>query len=235
MLATLLAAPAARAGGEYEPNDSYDAATGPILAGTTYAAGFETLDDVDEFFFYLPQATTLSYTITATGAPTPDNAACISLSQQTSEDVEDTEFIDDTDLVAEPGQTVSNSITLDRGKYFANVWCGEDFDEVDDNTGTTYTFRLEPAGSTTTYEPFAAQCAAATPPLTAASAAKTAAAAAFQKVERKLKAAKAAHKPKRKIHKLKARMRKRKSELKTAKAAYRDAAAQAAYACGVPQ
>lgn len=38
--------------GEYEPNDSYITAAGPIFADTTYSGTYETSNDVDYFYFY---------------------------------------------------------------------------------------------------------------------------------------------------------------------------------------
>jgi hypothetical protein len=71
ILALLAGAPVAFASGEYEPNDTFDTATG--LAGETdYNATFETDNDEDWFVFYLSRPAQVDVSATFLTAPESD-------------------------------------------------------------------------------------------------------------------------------------------------------------------
>ncbi len=59
----------ALASGEYEPNDSFNTAAGPIMSGGPISATIETENDEDYYFFYLPQRTQLQYRLSETDDP----------------------------------------------------------------------------------------------------------------------------------------------------------------------
>lgn len=153
-----VAAPAASAVGPFEPNDNYISAAGPISAGTAYSGALETSNDVDYFYFYLPQQTQLQFTTTDT---TPrDVYICSWIEHQYSDHVSE---VEDTHLTVDDGESASSAVTLEPGKYYFIVGCPG-------AVGETYTFSLAPAGVTSTYEPFALACAAAHAPVAAAGA-----------------------------------------------------------------
>lgn len=154
----LISAPAALGVGPFEPNDSYISAAGPISAGTAYSGALETSNDVDYFYFYLPQQTQLQFTTTDT---TPkDVYICSWIEHQYSDHVSD---VNDTRLSVNDGESASSAVTLEPGKYYFIVGCPG-------AVGETYTFSLAPAGVTSTYEPFALACAAAHGPVITAGA-----------------------------------------------------------------
>ena len=66
-------APAAMAAGEFEPNDDFDVAYGPLAAGATYSATLENGDDLDTYYFFVAGqgGTPVEITIadTSQGAP----------------------------------------------------------------------------------------------------------------------------------------------------------------------
>jgi hypothetical protein len=150
--------PAALAVGPFEPNDSYITAAGPISAGTAYSGALETSNDIDYFYFYLPQQTQLQFTTTDT---TPrDVYICSWIEHQYSDHVSE---VDDTYLRVNDGESASSAVTLEPGKYYFIVGCPG-------AVGETYSFSLAPAGVTSTYEPFALACAAAHTPVASAGA-----------------------------------------------------------------
>jgi hypothetical protein len=154
----LVSAPAALAVGPFEPNDNYISAAGPISAGTDYSGTLETSNDIDYFYFYLPQQTQLQFKTTDT---TPrDVYICSWIERQYPDHVSE---VSDTYLRVEDGESLSGAVTLEPGKYYFIVGCPGAI-------GETYTFSLAPAGVTSTYEPFALACAAAHNPVVAAGA-----------------------------------------------------------------
>lgn len=65
LLASVAVPAVASAAGEYEPNDRFDQATGPMVGGRDYDAGMETANDVD--FFYLNTSGQRQLDISVTG------------------------------------------------------------------------------------------------------------------------------------------------------------------------
>jgi hypothetical protein len=219
-----VSAPQALAAGEYEPNETYNTAAGPILSGGPISAGLETANDWDVYYFYVPQTTQLFFSVQNSGPH--GEYICSYIERQYPSEVDD---LYATDLSVEGGSTASGAITLERGKYYFNVRCGST-----DEIGNRYSFTFTPAGVTTTYEPFAQQCAAAGPPVQEASATLNDAKARLELAKAKLAAARAAHKPK-KVQRLKAKVAALKAEVKADQASYDNATAAQADACSVPQ
>ncbi len=52
LILSLCLAPAASAESEFEPNDTFETAYGPLAADATYPATLETEEDVDTYYFY---------------------------------------------------------------------------------------------------------------------------------------------------------------------------------------
>jgi len=221
-----LAVVAQAAGQAYEPNDSFISGFGPITAGTTYAAGTETDNDEDYYFFYVSQRTQMFFKLTAIATEHEDSRVCAEVTQQTNQGYA---TVDDTYLDVYEGEEQTAAVTLDRGKYFFTVldYCSE--------AGETYTFRIDPPGATSTYEPFAAECAAAAEPVQAASDRVDAARAAVAKAKRKLSRARARRAKRSKLRARKRQLRAVRAELRAAEAAFKAAAADQRGACSVPQ
>ena len=218
-----VSASTASAAGEFEPNETYNTAYGPILSGSPVTAGFETSNDHDLYYFYIPQTTQLLYQVQNTGRS--DHEVCTTIQHQLQNG--DVEFMDSLDVSG--GSTGSAAITLERGKYYFLVECSDDH-----QVGLRYTFTLNPAGATTTYEPFAQQCAAAGPAVESASTALNDAKTRLANTQVKLANARSAHKH-RKVQRLKAKVAALKAEVSADQAAYDNAAAAQADACSVPQ
>jgi hypothetical protein len=240
--AMLVPAASASAQAPYEPNDSYNTAFGPLTAGTTYSAAFETQNDVDYYFFYLPQLTQLRYTLSVPASGPVGDGVYLDIDHQLSDRVDQDVS---NELGVEEGQTGTGAISLDRGKYYIRIndQC------CSDPTGDAYTLTLNPPGATSTYEPFAQECANAHPAveqtgaaLAAQQAAVAAAEAAVAKAKAKLHAAHSAGASPRKIQRLKAKLAARRAELASAKttlkareADYNAAVEAERQACSVPQ
>jgi hypothetical protein len=58
----------------FGPDESIQAAAGPLLAGTTYTGGFSSPQDVDYLFFKVPQPETLRFDLVNTLASCPETA-----------------------------------------------------------------------------------------------------------------------------------------------------------------
>jgi len=217
-----VAAQSAVAAGEWEPNDSYLTAAGPLVAGTTYTGVFETSNDVDYFYFYVPQQTQLQFKVTNS---TPQNVyLCTNIERQALDRIEG--INGNASLSVYGGESKSGAVTLTPGKYYFEVDCPG-------TVGKTYSFTLGPAGVTSTYEPFALACAAAHPPVTAASTALGQVSAKLQKARQRL----TEHprwKPLRK-RKVRAKIASLKSEVQAARGNYNAAAKNELAACSVPQ
>jgi hypothetical protein len=222
VLGLLLAcAPAALAVGPFEPNDSYITAAGPISAGISYSGALETSNDVDYFYFYLPQQTQLQFTTTDT---TPrDVYICSWIEHQYSDHVSE---VSDTSLTVNDGESASSAVTLEPGKYYFIVGCPG-------AVGETYTFSLAPAGVTSTYEPFALACAAAHPPVAAAGAELEKTLAKIRHIRQVI----AAHRRWSYQHKQKARAKiaSLRLQFEQQQGAFNAAAANEQAACSVPQ
>lgn len=217
----LVFAPAALAVGPFEPNDSYITATGPISAGTTYSGALETSNDVDYFYFYLPQQTQLQFTTTDT---TPrDVYICSWIEHQYSDHVSE---VNDTYLSVNDGESASSAVTLEPGKYYFIVGCPG-------AVGETYTFSLGPAGVTSTYEPFALACAAAHTPVVAAGTELEKTLAKIRHIKQEL----AAHRrwSYRRKHRVRAKIASLRLLFEQQQDAFNAAAANEQAACSVPQ
>ncbi len=154
--ALLVFASTAFASGEFEPNDSFITATGPIVAGTTYSGTYETSNDSDYFFFYLPQITQLQFR--TTNSTPKEVSLCSAIYHQLPSG---TNTVSGGSLSVEGGESASGAVTLEPGKYYYVLGCPG-------TIGKTYSFSLNPPGVTSTYEPFAQACAAAHPPVVSA-------------------------------------------------------------------
>jgi hypothetical protein len=208
----------------YESNDGYLSAYGPIMADTAYSAALETENDQDYYFFYVPQRTQMFFSLTMTNTPpNGDYSICSEVTQQTHAGYSS---IDDTELTVGEGQTRTAAITLGRGKYFFSVYCS---DAVE-----TYSFRITPPGTTSTYEPFAAQCAAAHGPVVAANAKLVAANQKLNRNRRKLARARARGARRATLRRLKNRVRTARREISAARSDFRSAVAAEQGACAVP-
>ena len=137
--------PSANASGEYEPNDSFNAAWGPIAAGHVYSGALETTNDEDYFYFYVPRQTQLQYSFSETDDK--DTYLCAELYQQTATGPNS---IYGSGLTVDSGETGYGAVTLSRGKYYFVVNCPGAI-------GEPYSFQLGPVGATSTYAPLAAR------------------------------------------------------------------------------
>lgn len=209
----------------YEPNDSFITGTGPLIAGTAYSAGTETNNDADFYFFYVPQRTQMFFNLTATNTISSGSYVCSEVSRQTSGGYS---YVQYSELAVREGQTESAAVTLDRGKYFFEI------EDECSEAGETYTFSITPPGTTSTYEPFAAACAAAHGPVVAASQQVTTAKVALTKAKRKLAKARARGAKRAKIRLLKTRVQKAKAGTRAASVGFKSAVAGEAAACSVP-
>jgi hypothetical protein len=213
------------AGQAYEPNDSYLTGSGPLAAGTTYSAGTETDNDEDYYFFYVPLRAQMYFNLTATHTASLDSVVCSEVWQQTHRGYSE---IYDTGLRVSEGETETAAVTLDRGKYFFKVR-----DECSE-AGETYSFTISPPGTTSTYEPFAAACAAAHVPVVAASQQLGQAQSALSRAKRRLAAARARGASRTKLRLRKARVAEARAKVKAASGRFRAATGIEGDACAVP-
>lgn len=214
-------------GAAFEPNDSYNSAYGPLVAGTTYSGAFETENDADYFYFYLPTLTQVQYQlVTPSGNGIGNEMSIYKASLDGSTNYE-------SELYVQAGSTGTGAVTLERGKYFAILCSGPSC--YDAEVGDSYSFKLLPTGITSTYEPFAAECAAARLPAQAAASTLALAEAKLVKASSKLRAARN-HRAKRKtIRKLRGKVRGKQASVAAKKVSFEQAAAVEAAACSVPQ
>jgi hypothetical protein len=146
-----LGAGTASAQGPYEPNDSIAAAAGPLEAGGGYTAAVESSADRDFYFFYVTApGSTVSLSATNEGGGEVQaslNARLVdSFGSSLGQDV----------IFLRKGETRSEDVTLEPGKYFV---------EVTENDGFGDGYRLVPGGGTGAfgrYAEIAADCEAAT-------------------------------------------------------------------------
>ena len=214
-------------GAAFEPNDSFNSAYGPLVAGTTYSGGFETENDADYFYFYLPTLTQVQYQLITPSGNGFYNAARIYHA-----------FLDGSTTVesyleVSQGSTGTGAVTLERGKYFAVVCSGSDCSDAE--TGDGYSFKLLPTGITSTYEPFAAECAAARLPAQAAASTLALAETKLVKASSKLRAARNRGAKRKTIRKLRGKVRGKQAGVTAKKASFEQAAAVEAAACSIPQ
>jgi hypothetical protein len=131
---SLVFASAAMAAGEYELNDSRDAAYGPLKGGTDYAATLETDNDADWYVFYVKAYSQLDFSATSLKAD-----ACTTPYIDLRD--KDGNFIESFRIGA---VNVTNHLylTLNPGRYYLEVqWPG--------CAGDRYRFRIDPATAIT--------------------------------------------------------------------------------------
>jgi hypothetical protein len=206
LILALCFAPAAMAAGEFEPNDDFDVAYGPLAAGTTYSATLENGDDLDTYYFFVAGqgGTPVEITIADTS---PGGTGLYAELDDT-----DGEPIDQLDILA--GDFDAFEEVLEPGTYYLMLQT-EAYEQVDE------TYEIRTKGGTGAFRSQAevrAQCRTATE---ATSKAK----AALEKAKRKLKLAR----------KSGSRQRKTAAQrtVKAARARLRAANADAALLCAV--
>lgn len=227
VLGALVLASSARAAGPFEPNDSYNSAYGPLVAGTTYSGAFETENDPDYFYFYLPTLTQMQYQLV-----TPASNAVYNTLWIYHAGLDGSNTLESS-LEVFVGTTGTGAVTLERGKYFAIACSSESCSSS--AIGDKYSFKLLPAGITSTYEPFAAECAAARAPVAAAAGVLASAEGKLARASQKLRAARNRGAKRKTLRKLRGKVRGRTASVATKKAAFESAVAAEAVACSVPQ
>jgi hypothetical protein len=152
-LVSLTPANAVAAGGEFEPNDSPMAATGPLLAGQPVRATLETAGDRDFFFFYVAAEEGAPVTLTLAG----QGGGSTPLGEVTASvfDVNGT-FAGGNFAYVRTGESRVQTISLQPGKYIVEVISG---------SGSGQSYLLTPgsaAGTFVSYDMIASRCQAAT-------------------------------------------------------------------------
>ena len=158
-LALTLAA-VARATPSFEPNDSFDTAYGPLVAGVNYSDTIATADDEDYYYFYVTGPDGADVQVNVDDPTVADNGVNVEL------DDSDGNLIDSTDIFSGDSDLLDDQ--LDPGKYFILV--GSEFD---DQLDEAYSLELsaDPAGALGTTAEIKAQCKATGDKVTAAKAA----------------------------------------------------------------
>lgn len=152
-----IAAPSASAAQPpFEPNDSLLTAYGPLGLNQTYTAAMETENDRDFFYFYVtsPSSSQVSVTIKDLGGGLHSyNGAAFEIEDSHGGYISGAE-------VSNIGDYRTVNVTLTAGKYYIEV-------EPDDGYSATYSLTTGGTeGAFGEYAPIAAQCAAATGPVT---------------------------------------------------------------------
>lgn len=142
----------------YEPNDSLLTGFGPLANNSTYTAALETENDVDFYYFYVttPSTAQLTFTLTNLGGGEPY--------AELEGDVTDShgDWVATIGSYIEPSDYATASVSLTAGKYYV---------EVDPEFSGEYgeSYRLTTSGTDGAFGPYAAiaaNCAAATAPVT---------------------------------------------------------------------
>ncbi|HVD41174.1 MAG TPA: hypothetical protein VNC16_09260 [Solirubrobacterales bacterium] len=159
LAASALSTGAASAQPAYEPNDSILTGYGPLANNSSYTAALETGNDRDYYFFYVTTMSTaqLTFTLTNLGGGTPyEDDARFSLTDSHGDHIQTLGgYIEAFDYATE-------SVTLKAGKYFVVV-------ENENSYAYGESYRLETSGTDGAfgdYATIAANCAAATAPVT---------------------------------------------------------------------
>lgn len=134
VLALLAFSPTASATNEFEPNDSRDAATGPLEGGKWYSATFETENDEDWYVFYVKTYSQMDFSATMT-------KSCLYNAYLTLRDL-DGEYVGDF-VAGDVNQTLHLLLTLNPGRYYLEV------DYTSACPKDTYKFRIDPAAAIT--------------------------------------------------------------------------------------
>jgi hypothetical protein len=137
--AWLIAAPASLAAGEFEPNDSREAAFGPLAGGTWYTGTLETDNDGDWFFFYIKVYSQMDFSATMVKACTSSGRTGFGLYDKDGKSL--------GSFSSGPVNQVNHRyLTLPPGRYY--FWIERPEEGV--CTGDRYKFRIDPATSITT-------------------------------------------------------------------------------------
>lgn len=131
---SLVFASAAMAAGEYELNDSREAAFGPLVGGTEYTATLETDNDVDWYVFYVKAYSQMDFSATSLKAD-ECNAPYLHLRDKDGKSVE-------SFRAGSVNVTNHLRVTLNPGRYYFEVnwpYCA----------GDRYRFRIDPAAAIT--------------------------------------------------------------------------------------
>ena len=137
-LTVLVFASAARAAGEFEPNDSRETAYGPLSGGKVYTGTFETENDYDWYLFYVKTYSQVEIS----GSMLPGSYCQGSIRYVELLDGDGQEIR--TFEIGATNEIGRLNITLDPGRYylmFRNRWS-----ECD---GDRYNFRIDPAAAIT--------------------------------------------------------------------------------------
>lgn len=143
----------------YEPNDSLLTAYGPLANNSTYTATLETSNDLDYYYFYVTTSSTaqLTFTLTNLGGGVgyePEVRGYLTDSHG--------DFIEGIGSYIEPADYATQAVTLSAGKYYVRIE-----NEWDSEYGESY--RLATSGTDGAfgdYATIAANCTAATVPVT---------------------------------------------------------------------
>lgn len=140
----------ARAGGEFEPNDTRATAFGPLAGGVSYDGTFETDNDVDWFVFYIKTYSQMDFSATMTeiGQLNRSGSTCSALLRLRDKDGMIMEFdgLLGTEGFAAGGldETDHLRVTLNPGRYYFEIYR---FDGCAD--GDSYQFQIDPAAAIT--------------------------------------------------------------------------------------
>jgi hypothetical protein len=164
----------------YEPNDSILTGYGPLANNSAYTAALETGNDRDYYFLYVTTLSTaqLTFTLTNLGGGTPyEDDARFFLADSHGDHIQTLgTYIEAFDYATE-------SVTLEAGKYFVIV-------ENENSYAYGEAYRLETSGTDGAfgdYGAIAANCTAATAPVTTYQAQIAAAEAKLQKAAARLR------------------------------------------------
>lgn len=141
----------------YEPNDSLLTAYGPLGLNQTYTAAMETENDRDFFYFYVtsPSSSQVSVTIKDLGGGLHSyNGAYFEIQDSHGNGISEGGGVNNV------GDYRTVNVTLTAGKYYV---------EVEPDGGYSASYSLTTGGTEGAfgeYAPIAAQCAAATVPVT---------------------------------------------------------------------
>lgn len=207
LLALCLAPATATAAGEFEPNDTFETAYGPLAAGVTYSATLETGEDFDNYYFYVTGQGGTRVEVTIADTTLDGDGLFAELTDA------DEEVIDEISVAGNDFGTFEEE--LQPGAYYLAIQT-EFFEQTDE----TYEIRTEGgAGAFGSQAEVQAQCRTAT-------AATSKAKAALEKAKRKLKRARRSGSRQRKAAAQRA--------VKAARARLRAANADAALLCSIP-
>lgn len=137
VLSLLALSAGVRAAGEYETNDSREAAYGPLAGGTWYTAGIDTVNDYDWYLFYVKTYSQIEFQ--ATDPVKSDESAYFYLYDRDGKEIET--GCCGAPLVAFDEQVDRLPLTMAPGRYYLRA-AG--------NQGARYKFRIDPATSLTT-------------------------------------------------------------------------------------